>query len=264
MLYKILKFTWCFSLEIDFQSGADATAASDIRNSVACYNPSAASGGANAQTIQEVRNLIPSARNLQSRIVTREDLLARIYTLPNQYGRVYRAAILPNPNNPLAGSLYLLARNARGELITCPDVLKTNISTYLNEFRLIGDALDVQDAHIINFGLQIEIVVAPNVNKYDVVAAVLKNVKELFDRNKIQIGMPIIESDIQAAVFMTPGVMSLVGFTISNLRNTVGDLEYSSYEHDFQALKINGMYYLNDGGIFELKYPDSDINIIVK
>ncbi len=252
------------TLDIEFPAEASADQASNTRATVACYNLHAASGGANAQTIDELRGLIPAARNLQSRIVTREDLLARIYTLPNTYGRVYRAAILPNPNNPLAGMLYILSKNAQGQLIIAPQVLKDNIKTYLNEFRLIGDALDVMDAHIVNFGLTIEIVVTPNVNKYDVVAAVLKNVQEIFRRDKIQIGMPIIESDIQSAAFMTPGVMSLVGYSITNLKNVQGEFEYSATDHDFEEMKVNGMYYLNDGGIFELRYPDNDIKIVVK
>ena len=51
------------------------------------------------KTIEEIRTLIPAAKNLQSRIVTKEDLVSRLYLLPNQYGTIFRAGITENPNN---------------------------------------------------------------------------------------------------------------------------------------------------------------------
>lgn len=67
-----------------------ATSAS-VRASTSIRNDGAARGGENAPTINELKSRVPSARNAQSRIVTKEDLLARVYTMPSSFGRVFRA-----------------------------------------------------------------------------------------------------------------------------------------------------------------------------
>ena len=71
--------------------------------------------------------MIPSGRNMQNRIVTREDLLARLFTLPAEFGRVYRASITNTPNNPLASILYVLSRDNAARLVQAPDALKLNL-----------------------------------------------------------------------------------------------------------------------------------------
>ena len=84
------------------------------RPSLDVINMLPAGGGENAPTLDDLSSRIPAARNAQSRIVTKEDLVARVYTMPSSLGRVFRAGIRSNPINPLATQLFInISRHIR-------------------------------------------------------------------------------------------------------------------------------------------------------
>ena len=252
------------TLNIVFNDAISGAVASEVRASIEVVNEQPAAGGANRPSIEEIRGLIPTARNLQSRIVTREDLLARLYLLPNEYGRIFRAGIVANPNNPLASILYVVSKDKNGRLSQSPDVLKKNISKYLNEFRMISDAIDILDVGVYNFRVNINIAVAPGVNKLEVTKSVLDKVKKHLSLNKMQVGQPIIESDLVNVIINTPGVLSLIDLRLTSLAGTVSGKTYSELEVNFDSIKSNGLFLPPAGGIFELRYPNSDVFITVR
>ena len=252
------------TLNIEFKDSLPGSTAVDIRASVEVKNEQPAAGGSNRLTTEEIRQLIPTARNLQSRVVTRDDLLARLYLLPNEYGRVFRAGIVANPQNPLASILYVISRDNAGRLSQSPDVLKQNISNYLNEFRMISDAIDILDARPLNFRVNISIVTAPNANKLQVTKRVITAIKTLFKIEKSQIDQPIVESDIVFAIINVPGVLSLVELKLTSLYGTIAKRVYSESQIDFDAIKNNGIYFPPPGGIFELRFPNDDIVVTVR
>ena len=252
------------TLNMEFQDSLSGKTAIEVRASVEPVNEQSAAGGANRSTTEEIRQLIPTARNLQSRIVTRDDLLARLYLLPNEYGRIFRAGIVANPQNPLASILYVISRDSAGKLSQSPDVLKKNISKYLNEYRMISDAIDILDARIINYRVNLSIVTAPNVNKFDVTKKVLSELKKIFRLERSQIDSPIVESDIINAVINVNGVLSLIELRLTSLSGNVNGREYSEQQIDFDGIKNNGIYFPPSGGIFELRYPNEDIVITVR
>jgi hypothetical protein len=252
------------TLAIRFNDSLSGAVASEVRTSVEVVNEQPAGGGANRPSIEEIRNLIPIARNLQSRIVTREDLLARLYMLPNEYGRIFRAGIIANPHNPLASILFVISRDANGRLAPAPDVLKKNISKYLNEFRMISDAIDILDVAVINFRINVNIAVAPGANKMQVTKMALDKIKKQFQLIKMQVGQPIIESELVNIIINTPGVLSLIDLRLTSLAGTVSGKPYSEQEINFDSIKSNGIYFPPSGGMFELKYPNSDVFITVR
>jgi hypothetical protein len=251
-------------LKIKFRDSTSSSIGIDIRGSLEVENLQPGAGGADRPSMEDIRGIIPGARNLQSRIVTREDLLSRLYTLPNEYGRIYRAGIVASPTNPLSSLLFVVSKNSAGKLDLAPDILKKNISKYLNEFRLISDAIDVLDVRIINYRVSISIIAAPNANKMLVSKTVLDKVKALLKTEKFQIGQPIIESDIINTIINTPGVLSLVELRLDNLTGQIQGMGYSSEALDFTAAKQNGIYFCRASDIFELRYPDEDINVTIR
>ena len=79
------------TLYIEFPNNPSISLSAFVRNSLTVNNNSPARGGEVPPTIDQLKARIPSFQASQNRIVTREDLLARVYTLPSNYGRVYRA-----------------------------------------------------------------------------------------------------------------------------------------------------------------------------
>ena len=251
-------------LKIKFRNSLNASTAIDIRSSLEISNQFAAGGGSDRPTSEDIRNLIPSARNIQSRIVTKEDLLARLYMLPNEYGRIYRAGIVANPQNPLSSILYVVCTDRAGRLSMAPDVLKLNISKYLNEFRLISDSIDILDVRVLNFKVSISIIANPNSNKMLVVRTVLERVKKLLKRSNFQVGQPIIESDIVNTIINVPGVLSLVELRLLGVKGSSSGRSYSNSAHNFKQNYNNGIYFCSSGDIFELRFPDEDISVSVR
>ena len=247
------------SLEIMFPENPSSAIQNGVILSLDVKNQEAATGAAAPMTIQELKALIQSSRNQQARIVTMQDLLARIYTLPTEFGRVYRAGIHHNPDNPLSSNLYVISRDADQKLCISPDALKKNISTYLNEFRLVSDAIDILDATVVNYGIDFSIICSPDANKSTVIQNVINDIKEISDMKYFQIDQPIVISDIINVIINSDGVLSLVELNFTNYSGTVGVNDYSDYDFDLDANTHKGLIVGPEGSIFELKYPDTDI-----
>lgn len=247
------------TLDIIFPRTPTTSEAVRVKNSLEVSNLTRAVGGEDALTPEELVALIPTVKNSQERIVTKEDLLARVYTMPANFGRVFRAAIVSNSNNPLATQLYVISRDTEQKLITSPDTLKKNIRTYLNSYRMISDAIDILDARIINLQLKFTIVLDPSLNKTAVLSAILASLQEKFDVKKLYIDQPIIISDIVNTIFTNPGVISVDNVQFTNIAGFVNNRQYSNITHDIKSYTKRQLVFPPQGGIFEIKYPEVDI-----
>jgi len=242
-----------------FGSSTSGSTISAARASVEVSNPLAAQGGEAAPTINELRSTALAFRNSQSRIVTREDLVARIYTMPTNFGRVYRVGVRDNPNNPLAAVVSIISRDAKGQLVISPDNLKENLKTYLNQYRLISDAVDIVDARVLNVKIEFDVVLNATANKTLTLQKVNNAISSYMKIENFQIDQPIIESDLINLILNTQSVVSLVRFKISSLSGTIGTNEYSSESFAVQANTDRGIIVPTPGSIFEVKYPKDDI-----
>jgi len=236
-----------------------------IRGSVSAINPQPAGGGEDEPTLNELRSVALNIKNSQNRIVSKSDLLARVYTLPNNFGRVFRAGIADNPNNPLATQLFIISRDKNKKLIISPDSLKINLVTYLNKYRLISDAIDIVDANVINLALAYSIAIEPGYNYQSILNKINSELKDYFKLENFQIGQPIIISDISNLILNMPGVLSLVtlkwigrgGSSSADLR--AKGFNYSTYNYDPSANVSRGMLIPPTGGMFEIRYPQQDL-----
>lgn len=246
-------------LRIQFPDAVTSTVAANVRASMDVRNDFPARGGDNSLTLEQLRSQIPSARSRQDRIVTKEDLIARVYTLPSKLGRVYRAGVRPNPNNPLSSQLYVCTKDVNGYLTTATDTLKKNLRTYLNEFRLINDAIDILDTRVINFRVRFSIIINPNANKPLVLQSVINSLVGIMTVSNFQIDQPILISDIQSTIINSAGVLSLVDLKIENVAISAQGRTYSVNSMNVGQSTVRGAVYGPPGSIFELKYPNYDI-----
>ena len=249
-------------LRMSFPNNPDASDQAQIRRTIEASNPNPASGGEDSPSADDLLALVPTIKNSQERIVTKEDLLTRVYTMPSNFGRVFRASIVKNPNNPLASNLYIVSRNSENKLITSPDALKINLKRYLNSYRMISDSIDILDASIINLELFFQIVADPSLNKNLLLQSIILDLKNQFDVKKFSIGQPIVISDVVATIFSKPGVIAVDTVKFNNLSGAVKNRSYSPISFDVKVNTKNQIIYPPDGSIFEFKYPD--INIIGK
>lgn len=247
------------TLFLTFPYGPSPSVSQFVRASVDARNLKRAGGGDDAPTMEELKGRISGERSAQKRIVTKPDLLSRVYLMPSNFGRVFRAAVRPNPNNPLSSQLFIVSRDQDQRLVLSPDSLKKNLQTYLSQFTLISDALDILDARVINLQVQFSIVTDPEVPGNLVVQTVLKRLKDYFNIKHFDIDQPLILSDLQNLIFNNQGVISVDSVRVKNLSGAVNGRAYSDVRFDVDSNTVKGILFPPPGGMFEIRFKDHDL-----
>jgi len=243
-----------------------------IKDSLVSTNPNPSSGGRNADEIEEIRNNALYALSSQLRAVTKNDYIVRALSLPSDYGSISKVYVSQDLNsnpqqtvaptavsNPLSLDMYVLAYNDKKQLTQATTTLKENLSTYLNEYRMVTDAINIRDAFYINIGVNFDITVVGGFSNQLVLQECINNLKNYFNIDKWQINRPIILSEITVILLQTKGVQSVVKLEITNKEDINGNT-YSALGYDISGATRNGNIYPSaDPSIFEVRYPDTDI-----
>ena len=241
-----------------------------VRSSVAVNNPDSAKGGGSGDSIEEIRENTIAQFATQQRTVTKEDYIIRTLSMPSKFGRVAKAYIVQDDQisplsnefnrirNPLALNLYTLGYNNNKHLTNLNRATKTNLATYLEQFRMLTDAINIKNAFVINFALDFEITTVKNYNNNEIILDCISELQEYFNIDKWQINQPIIEAEVANLITSVKGVQSLEKLTFVNKSGT--SLGYSQYKYDFAGATRKGVIYPSlDPSIFEIKYPNTDI-----
>jgi hypothetical protein len=247
------------SLSTVFNQNVPSVKIAQIRSTLEITNPKPASGGEDVPSIDEFRSIAINSKNSQSRIVTKNDLIARIYSMPPNFGRVYRVGVRSNPTNPLSTLLFIVSRDSNEFLTISPDSLKKNLAKYLNQFRLTSDAIDILDSQIVNYKFTYNVVLDGNADKTTTIAAINNKIANYLQTKNFQIDQFIVISDIVNLVLNQEGVISLDRYKFDNLINKIIDRQYSVIAYSLAQNTSRGLIKPPPGGIFELKYPDFDI-----
>jgi hypothetical protein len=228
-------------------------------DSLITNNPNAASGGRGGDSIEELRQNIISNFSTQFRAVTPDDYTVRALSLPSKFGKVakvYTEKAKASSNTGTNIDLYTLAFDNNSNLTTASSTLKQNLSTYLSQFRVIGDSVAIKDAFVINIGINFEIIVLPNFNSNEVLRRCIIALQNAFTITNWQINEPIIYRDLTILLDSIEGVQTVKDILISNKTGA----SYSTYSYDVEGATINQVVYPSiDPMIFEVKFPNSDI-----
>jgi len=246
--------------------------ATTVLNSVVSSNPNPSIGGRNGDTTEEIRQNALYSYSTQLRAVTKDDYIVRALSMPSDYGTIAKAYIsqdlYQNPqqtvaftqqNNPLALDLYILSYNSSKQLTQASTTLKNNLVTYLNQYRMVTDAINIKDAYYINIGVNFDISILSGYSNKDVLTSCIYTLQDHFNIDKWQINQPITLSDITSKLLQIRGVQSVVKLEITNKQDNTGTT-YSQYGYDIAGATRNGNIYPSlDPAIFEVRYPNVDI-----
>jgi len=160
-------------------------------------------------------------------------------------------------NNPFAINMYLLGYDVNKNLSNLNKAIKQNLKTYLSEYRMLTDGVNIIDGFIINIGCDFEIICYSNYNKREVLANCLVALQSYFNIDNWTFNKPINISEIELILANVEGVMSVPSVKISNLCCTDN---YSNHSYNIeQATKGKIVYPSLDPCVFEVKYPNKDI-----
>lgn len=238
-------------------------------NNVTFNNTNPAEGGRDGDTVDELRENSLKSFNEQGRAVTLQDYTVRALSLPPSYGSIAKVYVTQDQlsnsntntrtlldNNPLALAMYVLAYNSEGKLIQPTATLKQNLKTYLSEYILITDSINIKDAFIVNVGVDYEVIVRPDYSGRDVLLNCNLKIQDALKTSKRSINQPLNLSDLYRELDKVKGVQTVQKVEIINLQGG----NYSPYAYDIKGATRNNIVYPSyDPCIFEVKYPNVDI-----
>ena len=271
-----------------------------IKNSLRVNNLEAATGGDDAESDEEIRQNAMLNFSTQNRMVTEDDFLLRVYALPAQLGNIAKAFVQSNltrevqynglitgvvntennstvdltplnpldrrkflqSNSPFTNNLYLLGYDANKNLTQINPATLQNLITYIQNYKILTDKINIIDGYIINIAVEFKITVFKGFNKSDVLNNCIQSIKSFFDIDTLSFNQPINLSQINFEIMQNEGVQSVSDIAIKNL--TIDDGNYSPIAYNIGiATQNNIVYPPKDPAVFEVKFPNSDIKGIV-
>ncbi|CAB4142683.1 hypothetical protein UFOVP449_68 [uncultured Caudovirales phage] len=161
-------------------------------------------------------------------------------------------------NNPFAINMYVLSYDVNKKLTNTNPAVKQNLKTYLGEYRILTDAVNILDGYIVNIGLDFEIICYPNFNKREVLAKCLTEMQDYFNIDNWTFNKPVNISEIELILANVEGVLSVPKVEVFNLYGTDGN--YSTNRYNIPQATVGKIIYPSlDPCIFEVKYPNKDI-----
>ena len=247
------------------------------------------SGGTDGETITEIKENAKAFFASQLRCVTREDYTARILNLPAKFGNIAKSYVVRL--NDISGlKIYTLSYDQRRHLVQTPPLVLNNLRMYLEQFRMINDALDFGfelpggqfSGYKINFGVYFEINADRRFNKSDIKIEVINCIRDYFRTDKMQFAQAINLGELRYQILGKDGVIGIKElklfqstaeidgfnsnsstnrelFTFNNEGSSNGNVGYG-WAYSFQnALQNDIIRPSATPAVFELRNPNTDI-----
>jgi len=247
-------------------NGPNTSVNNQTSQSMRVTNVTPAIGGADAPTIEEMRNMIAYNFSAQNRAVTLNDYKSLVETMPSTYGAPAKVSVMEEDNKV---RIKLLSYDEAGNLIdTVSNTLKNNVINYLANYRMLNDYLDIQSGEVIDMGLEVDLVVNKNENSTDIVKNVISEITGFFDITKRKMGDPLLVGDLSKNIGNVGGVVNVVDIRVFNkIGGNYSSAEVAqSYEDNAtkEILQSDSTIYMKTNQIFQIRFPSTDIKIRTK
>ena len=252
---------------IDFAvNGPSISVNSNVVDSLTVNNVTAAIGGANPPTTEEVRNMVTFNFAAQKRAVTVNDYKSLIDTMPGKFGAPAKVAITELDNKI---TVQILAYDENGKLTqTVSNYLKSNLATYLSKYRMINDYIQIDVAKVIDLAFDIYVVVESNVNRGQVITEIINQVSNYMIPGNRDMGQNVNVSDVRRLIQNTAGVISLSNLQVFNLVGGQYSTSETSQAYVNKATReirlIDDNIYAEPSQIYQIRFDNKDIRVYVK
>ena len=249
-----------------FVNGPSQIINSNVINSLSCNNVTAAIGGSDAPSIEEVRNYVSFNFAAQQRAVTVNDYQSLINTMPSKFGAPGKVAIVEEENKI---KIKMLSYDTNGSLTNqISNTIQTNIANYLSNYRMINDYISVESAQVIDLSFQVSVVLDSTQNQGNVISSIVNVISTYMSSANIEMGENIYLSEIKRQIQSLNGVISLTDILVFN---KVGG-EYSSDQTSMsysnnttkQISLVDETIFAEPSQIYQVRFPNKDITVQVK
>lgn len=249
-------------------NGSDVLINENVRASLEVNNSIPALGGKNEPSVEELRNLVRYNFAAQNRCVTLKDYQSRIALMPGEFGVPFRVGVFEEQNKI---KVYTLGLDQNSKLSnSSTQALRDNIATYLADYRMVNDYVEVNNGRIVNLAFEIELFVEKQYPQSQIISEVINKTKEYMDINNFDMGENIYLADLMETINNVKGVLNVIDMRIYN---KIGQGLYSMNEiaqpyinSTTREIDLLGQFTLfgESTTMFEVKYPDKDILVRVK
>ena len=239
---------------------------SQVELSLRVNNVTAAVGGADQPTIEEIRNMVSYNFAAQNRAVTLNDYKSLIETMPSTYGAPAKVNVMEEDNKV---RVKLLSYDDQGNLTdVISNTLKNNILNYLSEYRMINDYIEIANGQVIDLGLDIDLMIDKNENPTDVIKQVIQTSTLFFAIDKRKMGDPLFIGDLMREIGAIAGVVNVVEVKVFNkMGGNYSSSEVSQSYKDATTKEIQQIdmtVFMQSNQIFQIRFPNSDIRVRTK
>jgi len=247
-------------------NGPSNTINQNVLNSIRVNNVTAAIGGADLPTMEEVRNMVSFNFAAQKRAVTVNDYNSLLRTMPSRFGAPAKVSITEEDNKI---KINALSYDNQGKLTeNLSNTLKQNIANYLSNYRMINDYIEVYNAKVIDLGFEISIVVDSTENQGQVITNVINGVEGYFNPQRQQLGVNVNISDIRRIIQNIPGVNTLSDLKVFNKLGGRYSSSQTSQRYSDSSTKqiqlIDDTVFAEPTQVYQIRFPERDILVRVK
>lgn len=248
-------------------NGPNQTINNSVRASLVVNNPLPALGGKDAPSVEEIRNMVKYNFSAQNRAVTIKDYQSRISLMPGEFGVPFRCGVFEEQNKI---KVYVMSLDANGKLSNnSTSTLRSNIATYLADYRMLNDYVQISNGKIINLSFEIDLFVDKKSPQSQIISQVISSVQSFMDINKYQMGDNIYLSPLIENINNVGGVLNVIDLRIFNKVGngySVNEISQPYIDTATRQIDIASDYTLFGDPItmFEIKFPAQDIKVRVK
>jgi len=248
-----------------YVNGPSQTTNNSVVNSLKCTNVTAAIGGSNPPTTEEVRQYVSFNFAAQNRAVTVNDYESIIRTMPSQFGAPGKVSIMEE-NNKI--KIKMLSYDTSGNLTEIvSNTLRNNVANYLSNYRMINDYISVETANVIDLGIDITVILDSTQSQGQVITNIINIVSNFFSPVNRELGQNVYIAELKRLIQAENGVISTSNILVYN---KVGG-EYSSsqtsqeYENvETRQIKlVNETIFAEPNQIYQIRFPNKDITVSV-
>jgi hypothetical protein len=249
-----------------FVNGPSEATNTSVVGSLRCNNVTAAVGGANVPTTEEVRNFVSFNFAAQKRAVTVQDYDSLLRTMPAQFGAPAKVAITEIDNKI---DIQILSFDTTGKLTSVvSNTLKQNIANYLSNYRMMNDYISVKSADVIDISMTVSVVLEATQNSGQIISEVINNISTYMDPSSRQLGQNVFLSEIKSLIQSQNGVITVTDLQVFN---NVGG-QYSSAETSMEYLDsetreirtVDDTLFAEPSQVYQIRFPNKDIRVSVK
>ena len=229
----------------------------EINESLEITNEKPILGDTSFLSAPELKRRVFDTFPTQNRAVTQADYENIAYRMPPKFGSIKRVSVQRDPDSQKRNlNMYVISEDRFGKLIETNNTIKSNLKTWLNNYRMLSDTIDILDPFILNIGIEFVIKPAPSANKFVVLDNAVRFLRTKYGDTQY-IGEQFSVSEVYSYLKEVPGVLDVL--KVKLVSKTTSEYSQASITLN-DNLSPDGNYLIvPKNAIVEIKFPEIDI-----